>query len=232
MNPNYIINGTTAERVQGEFIEAGQKVGHWVEYSLAPNVEGFARDQERTERRLNDAVRRYQRESEENVEDFARRVDQSIDHQQLEQMGRDLDNAMWDLDREARRNGYYFRQRRAAPAATQLWSVGMTAEKTNAVNAKLMKVTQDAMALGNDPRYGPFIQQHQTVLMQDLDAAFTKYDSVMQAKYNSDPVFRSKCDAIGMSFDALDRELDSEAGWTFEDNDGSLQRAANQWNTI
>ena len=111
----------------------------------------------------------------------------------------------------------------------QLWSVGMTATKTAAVNTKLMKVAQDAMAFANDPVYGPFIEQHQTVLMNDIDAALIKYQAAMEAKYNSDPVFRAKADALVASDMALGDELNAPAGWTFEDNDGALGRAANQW---
>ena len=106
----------------------------------------------------------------------------------------------------------------------------MTSTKTAAVNAKLQKVAQDAMALGNDPVYGPFIQQHQEILMNDIEVALNKYSSVMEAKYNSDPAFKAKVDAYIVSSSALGQELDNPNGWTFEDNDGSLQRAANSWN--
>ena len=75
-------------------------------------------------------------------------------------------------------------------APQQLWSVGMTASKTAAVNQKLQKVAQDYMAFASDPVYGPFLEQHQTQLYMDIDAAFTKYMTVMENKYNSDPVFR------------------------------------------
>ena len=61
------------------------------------------------------------------------------------------------------------RQNRPSVAGTQqLWSVGMTAQKTADVNTKLQKVAQDAMAFSADPVYGPFIEQHQQVLMTDL----------------------------------------------------------------
>ena len=112
---------------------------------------------------------------------------------------------------------------------TGLWSIGMTATKTQAVNTKMMKVAQDAMAFSADPVYGPFIEQHQTALMMDIEAAFTKYQSTMEAKYNSDPVFRAKADAFVASESVLGAEIESEAGWTFEDNDGSLGQAASQW---
>ena len=106
----------------------------------------------------------------------------------------------------------------------------MTATKTAAVNTKLQKVAQDAMAFANDPVYGPFIEQHQTVLMNEIEAAFVKYQSAMEAKYNADPVFRAKADALVASDMALGDELNAPAGWTFEDNDGSLEQAANSWN--
>ena len=43
-------------------------------------------------------------------------------------------------------------------APQQLWSVGMTASKTAAVNQKMQKVAQDYMAFASDPVYGPFIE--------------------------------------------------------------------------
>ena len=106
----------------------------------------------------------------------------------------------------------------------------MTSSKTQAVNTKLQKVAQDAIAFGSDPVYGPFIEQHQTVLYNDIDAAFTKYMNAMEAKYNSDPVFRAKADAYVATEMELGNELNNPTGWTFEDNDGSLERAANSWN--
>ena len=114
-------------------------------------------------------------------------------------------------------------------APQQLWSVGMTASKTAAVNQKLQKVAQDYMAFASDPVYGPFLEQHQTQLYLDIDAAFTKYMTVMENMYNFDPVFRAKADAYEASEIALEEELNNPTGWTFEDNDGALERAANQW---
>ena len=114
-------------------------------------------------------------------------------------------------------------------APQQLWSVGMTASKTAAVNQKLQKVAQDYMAFASDPVYGPFLEQHQTQLYLDIDAAFTKYMTVMENKYNSDPVFRAKADAYVATEEALGEELNNPTGWTFEDNDGALEQAANQW---
>ena len=114
-------------------------------------------------------------------------------------------------------------------APQQLWSVGMTASKTAAVNQKLQKVAQDYMAFASDPVYGPFLEQHQTQLYMDIDAAFTKYMTVMENKYNSDPVFRAKADAYVATEEALGEELNNPTGWTFEDNDGALGQAANQW---
>ena len=114
-------------------------------------------------------------------------------------------------------------------APQQLWSVGMTASKTAAVNQKLQKVAQDYMAFASDPVYGPFLEQHQTQLYMEIDAAFTKYMTVMENKYNSDPVFRAKADAYVATEEALGEELNNPTGWTFEDNDGALGQAANQW---
>ena len=114
-------------------------------------------------------------------------------------------------------------------APQQLWSVGMTASKTAAVNQKLQKVAQDYMAFASDPVYGPFLEQHQTQLYLDIDAAFTKYMTVMENMYDFDPVFRAKSDAYVASENALGEELNNPTGWTFEDNDGALERAANQW---
>ena len=125
------------------------------------------------------------------------------------------------------------RSNRPSVAGTQqLWSVGMTAQKTADVNEKLQKVATDAMAFANDPVYGPFIEQHQTVLMNDIDAAFTKYMTAMENKYNSDPVFKAKADAYVATEMELGNELNDPTGWTFEDNDGSLERAANSWNQM
>ena len=85
------------------------------------------------------------------------------------------------------------------------------------------------MAFASDPVYGPFIEQHQTQLYMDITAAFTKYSTAMDNKYNSDPVFRAKVDAFEDTEEALGNELNDPTGWTFEDNDGALERAANQW---
>ena len=114
-------------------------------------------------------------------------------------------------------------------APQQLWSVGMTASKTAAVNQKLQKVAQDYMAFASDPVYGPFLEQHQTQLYIDISAAFNKYQTTMENKYNSDPVFRAKADAYVATEEALGQELNNPTGWTFEDNDGALEQAANQW---
>ena len=117
---------------------------------------------------------------------------------------------------------------RAAPK--QLWSVGMTAQKTADVNSKLMKVAADAETFMADPVYGPFIQQHQMTLYTEVEAAFEKYMTVMENKYNSDPVFRAKSDAYVATEMELGAELNDPVGWTFEDNDGALEQAANSWN--
>jgi hypothetical protein len=136
-------------------------------------------------------------------------------------------------------NGYTFEDNRGSleNAANQwntmkLWSAGMTASKTQAVNSKMMKVAQDAMKFGSDPVYGPFIEKHQEILAEDIESAFTKYDQKMKFKYNTDPKFKAMADKhVGNAMDLGD-SLANEQGWTFEDNDGSLETAANQWNTM
>ena len=91
-----------------------------------------------------------------------------------------------------------------------LWSMGMTESKTQTVNKKLMQVAHDAMAFGEDPVYGPFIEQHQGILMQDLEKAFTKYDKTMQMKYFSDPKFKALADDMNHSLNNLGQELGNE----------------------
>ena len=51
----------------------------------------------------------------------------------------------------------------------------------------------------------------------------------IENKYNSDPVFRAKADAYVATEEALGAELENEEGWTFEDTDGALEQAVNQW---
>jgi hypothetical protein len=68
--------------------------------------------------------------------------------------------------------------------------------------------------------------------MGDVDQAFNKYQSTMMMKYNSDPRFKAMSDKHMANAEALGNELDNENGWTFEDNNGSLEAAANQWNTM
>jgi hypothetical protein len=94
----------------------------------------------------------------------------------------------------------------------------------------MMKVAQDAMKLGTDPVYGPFIERNQNVLAEDIEDAFTKYDQKMQFKYNTDPKFKALADKVTASSMDLGNSLGNANGWTFEDHDGSLERAGNAWN--
>ena len=59
-----------------------------------------------------------------------------------------MDKALWELENNARQNGYYAK-RNIASGNVKLWSVGMTASKTQAVNAKMMEVAKSAMAFAN-----------------------------------------------------------------------------------
>jgi hypothetical protein len=54
----------------------------------------------------------------------------------------------------------------------------------------------------------------------------------MSLKYNTDPMFKSKVDSLEWWGNFAVDELAREKGWTFEDNDGSLADAGNQWNTM
>ena len=108
----------------------------------------------------------------------------------------------------------------------------MTATKTQAINSKMMKVAQDAMVFGSDPVYGPYIQGLQQHLGDDVETAFNKYEKKMEHKYNTDPKFKAMADRLNGSAMDLGNELGNGNGLTFEDNDGSLEKAANQWNTM
>ena len=114
-------------------------------------------------------------------------------------------------------------------APQRLWSVGMTGYKTGAIMTKLQRIYAESWAFNNDPVYGLFIAQHLSILTDDIDAAFLKYSEVMQAKYDSDPVFREKWIALESDFNPLGLELQDQTGWTFEDNDGTLEEAAASW---
>ena len=206
-NPNYIIDGATAERAQGQVLNATRDAAHFVENDLGPNFETWWNDQGATEREFAQAAQHFENESAQNWRNFENRAHAGNYDQKIENIARQIDDALAGLDQNARSNGYYFR--RQARAQTNLWSVGMTSTKTAAVNAKLQKVAQDAMALGNDPVYGPFIQQHQEILMNDIEVALNKYSAVMEAKYNSDPAFKAKVDAYIVSSSALGEELDN-----------------------
>ena len=105
----------------------------------------------------------------------------------------------------------------------------MTANKTERVNEKLHYIAEDMENFQAHPVYGPFLEKHQAILMKDVEAAFKKRDNTMHMKYNSDPKFKAFADKLVGSGMGLGDELMNENGFTFEDNDGSLEKAANQW---
>jgi hypothetical protein len=51
----------------------------------------------------------------------------------------------------------------------------------------------------------------------------------MQMKYNSDPKFKALADQVNGSSSQLAGELGNGDGYTFEDNNGALERAGKQW---
>ena len=222
VSARYLVDGATAENVQDQVINAGEDAAEFMETDMIPNLDQYGREQEIVDQTWGQA-------SEKTFNDFVARGDAANYDAKLDNISRQIDQAMNDLEANVNANHRAGNFARRTAGATKLWSVGMTATKTAAVNTKLQKVAQDAMAFGSDPVYGPFIEQHQTVLMNEITAAFTKYQTAMEAKYNSDPVFRAKADALVASDMALGNELENEAGWTFEDNDGALNRAASQW---
>ena len=214
----HIIDGATAEDVQDQLLEAGEDAAEFWDNDMGPNF-----DQAMGEQIVEDQA--YQQRSEQIWNDFVARGDAANYDVKLDAIGQQIDAALRDLETNAHANG--FARRRAA--STKLWSVGMTAQKTAAVNQKLIKVAADAETFYADPVYGPFIQQHQQVLFTDLEAAFTKYMTAMETKYNTDPVFRAKADASNALDMELGAEIEDPTGWTFEDTDGALEQAANQW---
>ena len=221
VSARHLVDGDVAEDVQDQLINAGEDVAEFMETDMIPNLEQWGQAQEATDRAYNIAT-------ETNFHDFVNRGDAAGYDAKLQNIDNQISQAMQDLEDNINSNhaaGTF--ARRAAPQ--KLWSVGMTASKTAAVNQKLQKVAQDYMAFASDPVYGPFLEQHQTQLYIDISAAFTKYQTVMENKYNSDPVFRAKADAYVATEEALGEELNNPTGWTFEDNDGALEQAANQW---
>jgi len=221
VSARHLVDGDVAEDVQDQLINAGEDAAEFMETDMIPNLEQWGQAQEATDRAYNQA-------SESNFNDFVNRGDAAGYDAKLQNIDNQISQAMQDLENNINSNhaaGTF--ARRAAPQ--KLWSVGMTASKTAAVNQKLQKVAADYMAFASDPVYGPFIEQHQTQLYVDISTAFTKYQTAMENKYNSDPVFRAKADAYVATEEALGEELNNPTGWTFEDNDGALEQAANQW---
>ena len=187
---------------------------------MGPNLGQLAKDVERN-------ARAYERANEQDFREFVARGDRNDYARKIQNIQGQIDQAIWELERSANAN----LMQRDVPVLG-LWSVGMNAQKTQAVNQRMMKVASDAMLLGADPVYGPFIQQQQALLMNDLQMALMKYDQVIQTKMAQDPVFASKLDNLVTSGELLDQELENPAGYLAEDNDGSLQKAAAQWNQI
>ena len=151
--------------------------------------------------------RAFMEASHSNFEDFHNRNVAAGFPEKLANIAAQLDQVMKDLDTNAHANMAAGTYARRTTGATKLWSAGMTASKTAAVNAKLQTVAKEAMLYYNDPVYGPFFEQHFTVLMNEVEAALMKYQTAMENKYNSDPVFRAKADAYVASEMALGNEL-------------------------
>ena len=224
VSARHLVDGDVAEDVQDQLLDAADDAAKFMEEDMIPNLEQWGQAQEATDRA-------HQIASENNFNDFVNRGDAAGYDAKLRNIDMQIAQAMDDIEDNIKDNhdlGNF--ARRAAPQ--KLWSVGMTASKTAAVNQKLQKVAQDYMAFASDPVYGPFLEQHQTQLYIDIDAAFTKFTNAMESKIQSDPVFRYKSDHYQFYFfyeEGLGQELNNPTGWTFEDNDGALERAANQW---
>jgi hypothetical protein len=165
-------------------------------------------------------------DSDVNAKDLGKKLKAANVDQKLDKLAMDLEGALKEVEGDYHSNGYYH-GKRAGPI--KLWAVGATAQKTATLNAKMMKMARLADALGQDPVYGPFIEHHQQILLNDVMVAATKYDKTMQDKYMSDPVFKQKCDNYVDSLKVFGNEAMNEDGWTFEDNDGSLQKAGAEW---
>jgi hypothetical protein len=159
-NPNYIISGDAAEAFQKDILQAGRDTKKFIKEDFGGNAKQWWNEQEANEIELQKALNEFNRDSENTFKDFVDRGDAANYDQKLDNIGKQLDNALWDLEKNANSNGYYARKNtRASPV--KLWSAGMTASKTKNLNAKLMKYAKDAMKFGNDPVYGPFIMKNQ-----------------------------------------------------------------------
>ena len=147
VSAKHLIDGAVAEAVQEQFYNATMDAADLIEDELIPSLEQWDRAQQASERI-------YKNATESNFNDFLQRG--SGYEAKLDCISNQLDEAIRDLEDNVHSN-LYLRSRRAAPQ--QLWSVGMTANKTAAVNQKLQKVAGDYMAFASDPVYGPFIEQ-------------------------------------------------------------------------
>ena len=145
---------------------------------VKPNVHKWFKDQEANEREFMAQERQFERNTQDTWRQFERRVEAGNYDQKLEDISNDLDKALWELENNARQNGYYAKKN-IASGNVKLWSVGMTASKTQAVNAKMMEVAKSAMAFNDDPVYGPWVTKHQEILMGDILVALDKYEKKM-----------------------------------------------------
>ena len=152
-------------------------------------------------------------------------------NENLENISYELDSTLAALEENARSNGYNAKKNmRAAPV--KLWSVGMTASKTQVVVDKLMVAMKDVLRFRDDPVYGPVESKLFDDLIKDIGDAFIKYDDVMRKKCASDPKFKKMYGELSDSGKAFAYEVGNGDGWTIEDNDGSLRAAQAQWNTM
>jgi hypothetical protein len=158
---------------------------------------------------LQDDISEYKKKSTETDNDFIARGNAANYDQKLDNISKQLEEALDALEKNANANGYYAKKNNRPPrqAPVKLWSVGMTASKTEAVNKKMIKVAQDAIKLGSDPVYGPYIMEQQAFLADDIEAAFTSYDKKLQYKYNTEPKFKAYADKIKGSSTELGNEL-------------------------
>jgi hypothetical protein len=149
-NPNKIIDGVAFEAFQKDVLHAGSDAKKFVNQDLAPNVGKWWDEQAANEEQLLEDLQTFDKNSEKTFNDMITRGDVLNYDKKLENISNQLDAALDKLKKNANSNGYYARKNiRAGPV--KLWSVGMTASKTQRVNSMMMKVAQDAMKFETDP---------------------------------------------------------------------------------
>ena len=225
-NPNYWVSGPELEKFQRSVNATAHGVKKVIKEDVKPNVESWWDTQYDIEMTYKKAEDQAWAESFDNLDTFDKNLQTTPFEDNLHKIDSDLERALMDIEADFHANGYYHRY---ATGTQGLWSAGATPAKTAALNEKLLKAAQMAVALGEDPVYGPFIEHHQQILYTEVMVAVEKYESTMEAKYNADPVFKAKVDKLIAADIALGKEIESEDGWTFEDNDGSLAEAASGW---